>query len=53
MPAIGIGPVKSAALALNAEKLAAFIKPLISEESRLNSIRESVRKFCLDEGIPI
>jgi phosphotransferase system enzyme I (PtsP) len=53
MPAIGIGPVKSALLALNAEKLAAYIKPLISRDSRLSSIRESVRKFCLDEGIPI
>jgi len=53
MPAIGIGPVKSALLALNAEKLAAYIKPLISRDSRLSSIRQAVRKFCLEEGIPI
>jgi len=53
MPAIGIGPVKSAVLALNAQKLADYIKPLISQDSRLSSIREQVRKFCLDEGIPI
>ena len=53
MPAIGIGPVKSAVLALNAEKLAKFIKPLISQDTRLTSIRELVRKFCLDEGIPV
>jgi len=53
MPAIGIGPVKSALLALNADKLAAYIKPLISRDSRLSSIREAVRKFCLEEGIPI
>ena len=53
MPAIGIGPVKSAVLALDAKKLADYIKPLISQDSRLSSIREHVRKFCLDEGIPI
>ncbi len=53
MPAIGIGPVKSALLALNAEKLAAYIKPLISRDSRLSSIRQAVHKFCLEEGIPV
>jgi len=53
MPAIGIGPVKSAVLALNAQKLADYIKPLISADSRLTSIRQPVRKFCRDEGIPI
>lgn len=53
MPAIGIGPVKSALLALNAQKLATYIKPLISRDSRLSSIRQAVHKFCLEDGIPI
>ncbi len=53
MPVTGIGPVKRALLALDAGKLKEVITPLISIESRLSSIREHVREFCHEEGVPI
>lgn len=53
MPVTGIGPVKAAILALDAEKLNGLITPLITIDSRVNSVRQHVREFCLEEGIPI
>ena len=53
MPVTGIGPVKSAVLALDAEKLRARIAPLITLESRLSTVRDVVRDFCTEEGVPI
>lgn len=53
MPVTGIGPVKAALLALDADKLKELIAPLISIDSRLSTIREHVREFCLSEGVPI
>ncbi len=53
MPVTGIGPVKSAVLALDAGKLRARLLPLITLNSRLSTVREEVRMFCLEEGVPI
>lgn len=53
MPVTGIGPVKSAILALDAEKLRKRIDPLINLQSRLSTIRDEVKLFCLEEGIPV
>lgn len=53
MPVTGIGPVKSALMALDVAKLRALIEPHININTRLSSLREQVKKFCLDEGIPI
>ena len=53
MPVTGIGPVKSAVLALDAGKLKARLEPLITLQSRLSTVRNEVRKFCLEEGVPI
>ncbi|MEE9347762.1 MAG: phosphoenolpyruvate--protein phosphotransferase, partial [Robiginitomaculum sp.] len=53
MPVTGIGPVKAAALALDAGKLGALLQPLIRAESRVDSVRGAVEQFCADEGIPI
>ena len=53
MPVTGIGPVKSALLALDAEKLRQVIEPHININTRLSSLREHIREFCFDEGIPI
>ena len=53
MPVTGIGPVKSAVLALDAGKLKARIDPLITLQSRLSTVRDEVRAFCLEEGIPV
>ena len=53
MPVTGIGPVKSALLALDAEKLKDVITPLITVDSRVSSVREHVRRFCMEEGIPV
>lgn len=53
MPVTGIGPVKSAVLALDAAKLKARIDPLITLQSRLSTVRDEVRAFCFEEGIPI
>ena len=53
MPVTGVGPVKSAVLALDAGKLRARLDPLITLQSRLSTVRDEVRKFCLEEGVPI
>lgn len=53
MPVTGIGPVKSAVLALDAAKLARKLKPALSSKSDASSVREMVVKFCEDEGIPV
>lgn len=53
MPVTGIGPVKSAVLALNAEKLRQRILPLTDIDSRHSSLRDIVREFCMEEGIPV
>ena len=53
MPVTGIGPVKSAILALNAKKLAGLIKPKITSGSNADSLREAVQAFCEQEGIPV
>jgi phosphotransferase system enzyme I (PtsP) len=53
MPVTGIGPVKTAVLALDAGKLKKRLAPLITLQSRLASVRDEVRAFCLEEGIPI
>jgi phosphotransferase system enzyme I (PtsP) len=53
MPVTGIGPVKAAILKLNAQKLFGRIEPHININTRLSSIRETVRDFCLEENIPI
>ncbi len=53
MPVTGIGPVKAALLALDTQKLKERITPLITIDSRLPSVREHVREFCMEEGIPI
>ena len=53
MPVTGIGPVKSALLKLDAAKLSAKLAPLITVESRLSSLRDVVKEFCMEEGIPV
>jgi len=53
MPVTGIGPVKSAVLALDAAKLKQRIDPLITLKSRLSTVRNEVEAFCREEGIPI
>ncbi len=53
MPVTGIGPVKAALLKLDAEKLRERLEPHISINSRLSTLRDIVREFCLEEGIPI
>ncbi|MEE9273263.1 MAG: phosphoenolpyruvate--protein phosphotransferase [Robiginitomaculum sp.] len=51
MPAAGIGPVKSAILALDAGKLAQLIEPLLTSKADMNSLRDIVKDFCMKEGI--
>ncbi len=53
MPVTGIGPVKSAILKLDSGKLRAKMEPHVNINSRLSTLRDIVRKFCLEEGIPI
>ena len=53
MPVTGIGPVKAAILKLNAKKLRKKLEPHINIDSRLSTLRDIVREFCLEEGIPI
>ncbi|MCF6219888.1 MAG: phosphoenolpyruvate--protein phosphotransferase [Robiginitomaculum sp.] len=53
MPVTGIGPVKSAILALDAGKLAAVLKPKITAASDADSLRQVVRAFCEEEGVPV
>jgi len=53
MPVTGIGPVKSAILALDAGKLAALIKPKIISGIAEDSLRADVLDFCEQERIPV
>ena len=53
MAPTGIGPVKSAVLNLDREKLAALILPNIQTNSKFFTLREMLWKFCLSEGIPV
>ncbi len=53
MSGTGIGPVKAAAMNLDAAKLRAFLDPLISIHSRLNTVRDHVKDWCEKEGVPI
>lgn len=53
MPVTGIGPVKSAVLALDAGKLARKLKPALSTSSDASSVRDLVVEFCEKEGIPV
>ncbi len=53
MPVTGIGPVKTALMALDAGKLQALIEPNINVNTRLSSLRPMVREFCAAEGIPV
>jgi len=53
MPVTGIGPVKAALLKLDAGKLRKKLEPHINIDSRLSTLRDIVREFCLEEGIPI
>lgn len=52
MPVTGIGPVKNAVLALDVGKLRKEIMPHIKPDTRLASLRDMVREFCLREGVP-
>lgn len=53
MPVTGIGPVKSAMMALDVAALRAVILPNIKVTTRLSSLRDMVREFCLDTGVPV
>lgn len=53
MSATGIGPVKSTLMALNAAELRELILPNIKVTSRLSSLRETVRNYCIDKGVPV
>jgi len=53
MPVTGIGPVKAALLKLDAAALEAEILPHINVESRLSSLREIVKDFCVRHAIPV
>lgn len=53
MSATGIGPVKSTLMALNAAELRELILPNIKVTSRLSSLRDTVRNYCIDNGVPV
>lgn len=53
MPVTGIGPVKSAMMALDVSALRAVLLPHIKVTTRLSSVRDMVREFCLDTGVPV
>jgi len=53
MPVTGIGPVKSALLALDAGKLATLLKPQTASGSDADSLRQTIIEFCEKEGIPV
>ena len=53
MSSTGLGPVKAAAMNLDAAKLREYINPLISIHSRVDTIREHVKAWCEQEGVPI
>ncbi|WP_409432797.1 phosphoenolpyruvate--protein phosphotransferase [Litorimonas sp. RW-G-Af-16] len=52
MPVTGIGPVKAALMKLDATALRARLDPLISVNTRLSTLRETVQEFCVEHGIP-
>ncbi len=53
MPVTGIGPVKSAVMALNAEALRDVIVPNLRVTTRLRSLRGLIAEFCAEHGIPV
>ncbi len=53
MPVTGIGPVKAALLKLDADDLAKTLRPHLSFESRLSSLRSIVKDYCVENAIPI
>lgn len=53
MPVTGIGPVKSAIMALHAGELRDVILPNIKLSTRLGSLRDLARDYCLDNGVPV
>lgn len=53
MPVTGIGPVKSALMALDAGKLREQLLPNIKITTRLSSVREIAKEFCLETGVPV
>ncbi len=53
MSATGIGPVKSTLMALDAGELRELIVPNIKVTSRLASLRDMVRNYCVDNGVPV
>lgn len=53
MPVSGIGPVKSALLALDRKKLRRLITKSIGPSSMQNSLREQISAFCTKHGVPI
>ncbi|PHR92370.1 MAG: phosphoenolpyruvate--protein phosphotransferase [Robiginitomaculum sp.] len=53
MPVTGIGPVKSAVLSLDASKLHKMLTPLLSSDTDADSVRENVKAFCEQEGVPV
>ncbi len=53
MPVTGIGPVKSALLALDAGKLTDLLKPKITAASNAVTLRQTIKEFCAKEGVPV
>lgn len=53
MPVTGIGPVKSALMALDVAELRELILPNIKVTTRLSSLRDIVRDYCLETGVPV
>ena len=53
MPVTGIGPVKSTLMGLNAEALKDAILPDLRVTTRERTLRDRVREFCLDTGVPV
>lgn len=53
MPVTGIGPVKSALMALDAQALRDILLPNLKVTTRLESLRETAREYCLDAGVPV
>lgn len=52
MPGTGVGPVKAALLALDSNKLAAEIQPLLKSDVPVDSVRPKIIEFCKKQGIP-
>lgn len=53
MPVTGIGPVKSMVMAMDAGELRDLIMPNIKVTTRLSSLRDTVRDYCLNNGVPV